>query len=62
MEQEWSYLVEEYRAMLYRIAFSNMKNRADAIYDDGWINKMIKKIKTAFMSTQNQTSVIPMRL
>ena len=30
MEQEWSYLVEEYRAMLYRIAFSNMKNRADA--------------------------------
>lgn len=30
MEQEWSYLAEEYRAMLYRIAFSNMKNRADA--------------------------------
>lgn len=30
MEQEWSYLEEEYRAMLYRIAFSNMKNRADA--------------------------------
>ena len=30
MEQKWSYLVEEYRAMLYRIAFSNMKNRADA--------------------------------
>lgn len=30
MEQKWGYLVEEYRAMLYRIAFSNMKNRADA--------------------------------
>ena len=30
MEQKWSYLVEEYRTMLYRIAFSNMKNRADA--------------------------------
>ena len=30
MEQKWSYLVEEYRAMLYRIAFSNIKNRADA--------------------------------
>lgn len=30
MEQKWSYLEEEYRAMLYRVAFSNMKNRADA--------------------------------
>ena len=30
MEQKWSYLVDEYRAMLYRIAFSNLKNRADA--------------------------------
>ena len=30
MEQKWGFLVEEYRAMLYRIAFSNMKNRADA--------------------------------
>lgn len=30
MEEKWSYLVDEYRAMLYRIAFSNMKNRADA--------------------------------
>ncbi|MBD5491921.1 MAG: sigma-70 family RNA polymerase sigma factor [Lachnospiraceae bacterium] len=30
MEQKWSYLVDEYRTMLYRIAFSNMKNPADA--------------------------------
>ena len=30
MEQRWNYLVEEYQSMLYRIAFSNMKNRADA--------------------------------
>ncbi len=30
MEQRWHYLVEEYQSMLYRIAFSNMKNRADA--------------------------------
>lgn len=29
-EQRWNYLVEEYQAMLYRIAFANMKNRADA--------------------------------
>lgn len=29
-EQSWNYLVEEYQTMLYRIAFSNMKNRADA--------------------------------
>ena len=28
--QRWSYLVEEYQTMLYRIAFSNLKNRADA--------------------------------
>lgn len=29
-EQRWNYLAEEYQTMLYRIAFSNMKNRADA--------------------------------
>ena len=29
-EQRWTYLAEEYQTMLYRIAFSNMKNRADA--------------------------------
>lgn len=29
-EQRWNYLVDEYQTMLYRIAFSNMKNRADA--------------------------------
>ena len=29
-EQRWNYLVEEYQTMLYRIAFSNMRNRADA--------------------------------
>ena len=28
--QRWNYLVEEYQTMLYRIAFSNLKNRADA--------------------------------
>ena len=29
-ELRWDDLVEEYQTMLYRIAFSNMKNRADA--------------------------------
>ena len=29
-EQRWDYLVEEYQTMLYRIAFSNLKNQADA--------------------------------
>lgn len=29
-EQRWNYLVEEYQTMLYRVAFSNMRNRADA--------------------------------
>ena len=29
-EQRWNDLVEEYQTMLYRIAFSNMRNRADA--------------------------------
>ena len=29
-EQRWNYLVEEYQTMLYRIAFANMRNRADA--------------------------------
>lgn len=29
-EQRWNDLVGEYQTMLYRIAFSNMKNRADA--------------------------------
>ena len=29
-EQRWNYLVEEYQTMLYRVAFANMKNRADA--------------------------------
>jgi len=29
-ELRWNGLVEEYQTMLYRIAFSNMKNRADA--------------------------------
>lgn len=29
-EQRWEDLVGEYQTMLYRIAFSNMKNRADA--------------------------------
>ena len=29
-DQRWNYLVEEYQTMLYRIAFSNLKNRADA--------------------------------
>lgn len=29
-EKRWNDLAEEYQAMLYRIAFSNMKNRADA--------------------------------
>lgn len=29
-EQRWNDLVEEYQTTLYRIAFSNMKNRADA--------------------------------
>ena len=29
-EQRWEALAEEYQTMLYRIAFSNMKNRADA--------------------------------
>lgn len=29
-EQRWDDLVGEYQTMLYRIAFSNMKNRADA--------------------------------
>ncbi len=28
--QRWDDLAEEYQAMLYRIAFSNMRNRADA--------------------------------
>lgn len=30
MEQQWSHLAAEYRAMLYRVAFSNVKNPADA--------------------------------
>lgn len=30
MEQRWNGLVEEYQAMLYRIAFSNVGNRTDA--------------------------------
>lgn len=29
-EQRWNELAQEYQTMLYRIAFSNMKNRADA--------------------------------
>ena len=29
-EQRWDYLVEEYQTMLYRVAFSNLKNQADA--------------------------------
>ena len=29
-EQRWNYLVEEYQTMLYRVAFANMRNRADA--------------------------------
>ncbi|MCM1122562.1 MAG: sigma-70 family RNA polymerase sigma factor [Eubacterium sp.] len=29
-EQRWNDLVGEYQTMLYRIAFSNMRNRADA--------------------------------
>ncbi len=29
-KERWSYLTEEYRTMLYRIAFSNLRNRADA--------------------------------
>lgn len=29
-EQRWNDLAEEYQTMLYRIAFSNMRNRADA--------------------------------
>lgn len=29
-KQRWNYLVDEYQTMLYRIAFSNMRNRADA--------------------------------
>lgn len=29
-EQRWNYLVEEYQTMLYRLAFANMRNRADA--------------------------------
>lgn len=29
-QQRWNDLVEEYQTMLYRIAFSNMRNRADA--------------------------------
>ncbi|MBO5472422.1 MAG: sigma-70 family RNA polymerase sigma factor [Lachnospiraceae bacterium] len=29
-EQRWNDLAQEYQTMLYRIAFSNMKNRADA--------------------------------
>jgi len=29
-ELRWNDLVEEYQTMLYRIAFSNMRNRADA--------------------------------
>lgn len=29
-EQSWNYLVEEYQTMLYRVAFANMRNRADA--------------------------------
>ena len=29
-EQRWNDLVEEYQTMLYRIAFANIRNRADA--------------------------------
>ena len=29
-DQRWNYLVGEYQTMLYRVAFSNLKNRADA--------------------------------
>lgn len=29
-EQRWNDLVEEYQTMLYRLAFANMRNRADA--------------------------------
>ena len=30
-EQRWNNLAGEYQAMLYRVAFANMHNRADAV-------------------------------